>query len=234
MEKVLEYLYKGEAELDMEALEKFLEVAGELKIVGLETGKDIGDTANLKVKTMNNAIEEPIDIESGGITVDHSIPDMDQFLALINEQYQTEAIPDDYEPGELFEKVNLDKDDLKAGEKISLKSLLDEKVQIREETKNTVFNGVSLQKVNRQTKRRKVYPCEKCEFRAPKMDMLKKHNKVAHKEHIPCKECTFIASCKAELQIHMVSKHNEFPCDECLQRFRSATELNFHTKDCKK
>jgi len=235
LEKILQFIYLGEINVNPEDLESFLSTAEELKIDGVANRREsIVEEVLENMKQIENSLKSeltpsplnPIPQNIGDKIFEDAFMNFYQSAPLTSisqEEMETLVETENIFPCNdcLFKTSSLDKlQEHQRGEHKQIVPSLIATVQ------------PSKKRVRKNYPKNRSYPCDLCGFVADKLEKFKVHKRTVHVEILPCGECDMVASSRAELQVHMLNAHRGFLCTKCQNRFRSFLELSHHLTSC--
>jgi len=236
---VLQFLYKGECQVDQDDVEEFLAVGKALRINGLNAKEQ--EEKEQQQGTNDNNIQHIKEEVFQGDASDADCP-----------KYSREAILGS-SSGNNNETRQHSKTTLRRHKQIDYMELSGEVNNEREEdesqewltcylcgftasSENALRGHVVTEHEggNRMHHRVKKYQCDQCDFEAVKLRMLKQHKVSAHEAEslFPCDKCDYQALSPHILKVHKTSKHDrvEYRCEMCDYTTNWAANLTTHRR----
>ena len=248
MELILKYMYFGEATFEHELLEKFLNVAKDLKVKDIS--QDAGNTAfnnALKKEERESQQNTSLDNEGKSVNALNEFIPQEEITSFATEDFST-RIDDlpmrdnkprmqnaslDNEGKSVNESMPQEKDTLLATKEFSTRT--DDLPSINDDLykyKNDLSKLLYFQKKN--LRKRKVW-CPACnKFISGSKTHMTTHYQTIHEGiRWPCSQCEYSARDKYTLNKHVRAEHESsvvFKCDDCEYETKYKNLLKSHTK----
>ena len=231
LQSILQFMYLGEATINIDHINEFMEIAKDLKLKEfmndnslkyniddvkgeLENPKYLADSIEsyLYSEPEQNNIE--VDIEEHASLIDDAAKFDD------NTSASSSSIP---------ENTNLDTEeqiDIKEKNEVSMEKVF------KCQNCDSVYKSKNYLRSHQQTKHEgRYFPCNQCDFKSQFRENVSKHKKSKHEGvKFVCDECDHHFITKQSLVTHQQSKHEGFrySCDKCDYEATQQGALNNH------
>jgi len=190
LELILQFIYKGECQVEQENIEEFLAVGKTLKINGLKDQEDAEDVKEV-VEVNTDVKEEPVELDTNGVKYNYTC--------------ETIVFPST-DSGPEQQELCCDYCYFTTSRQSHLRRHKAEVHEVEEEPQE-----------GRRRSRNKKYHCDLCGFKAARLRLLKHHKVSCHEadKPYPCDRCDYQALSAHILKIHKTSKHDrvQYNCD---------------------
>jgi len=194
LELILQFVYKGECQVEQENIEEFLAVGKTLKINGLKDQEESEDTREV-VEVNTDVKEEPVEVDNNGVKYNYTC--------------ETIVFPNNNDSSTEQQELCCDYCYFTTTRQSHLRR---HKAEVHEVEEDEPHEG-------KKRSRNKKYHCDLCDFKASRLRLLKHHKVSRHEadKPYPCDRCDYQALSAHILKIHKTSKHDrvQYNCDRC-------------------